>query len=301
MAEAGLLREGESLYDTANIRLMHHLNAALRAHALYKRDVEYIVRGGEVIIVDEFTGRTMPGRRWSDGLHQAVEAKEGVKVREENQTVASITFQNYFRLYAKLSGMTGTADTEAFEFQQIYGLEVVVIPTHKPMIRKDRSDLVFLSELDKFNAILEDISDCVTRGQPVLVGTTSIETSERLALLLASAKIPHEVLNAKQHEREAHIVAEAGPPTWRDGAPTSCSAAARKRRSTRWTIPTRRRSSRYMPTGRSGTIKCSRRAACTSSAPSATNRAASTTSCAAVRAGRAIPARAASICPSRTI
>jgi preprotein translocase subunit SecA len=212
MAETGLLREGESLYDATNIRLMHHLNAALRAHALYKRDVEYIVRQGEVIIVDEFTGRTMPGRRWSDGLHQAVEAKEGVKVREENQTVASITFQNYFRLYSKLSGMTGTADTEAFEFQQIYGLEVVVIPTHKPMIRKDHSDLVFLSEQDKFQAILEDIQDCVKRGQPALVGTTSIETSERLAKLLVGANIPHEVLNAKQHEREAHIVAEAGRP-----------------------------------------------------------------------------------------
>jgi len=212
MAEIGLLREGESLYDATNIRLMHHLNAALRAHSLYKRDVEYIVRQGEVIIVDEFTGRTMQGRRWSDGLHQAVEAKEGVKVREENQTVASITFQNFFRLYSKLSGMTGTADTEAFEFQQIYGLEVVVIPTHKPMIRKDKSDLVFLSEQDKFQAILEDIQECVQRGQPVLVGTTSIDTSERLATLLAAAKIPHEVLNAKQHEREAHIVAEAGRP-----------------------------------------------------------------------------------------
>ena len=212
MAEIGLLREGESLYDATNIRLMHHLNAALRAHALYKRDVEYIVRQGEVIIVDEFTGRTMQGRRWSDGLHQAVEAKEGVKVREENQTVASITFQNFFRLYSKLSGMTGTADTEAFEFQQIYGLEVVVIPTHKPMVRKDKSDLVFLSETDKFQAILEDIQDCVKRGQPVLVGTTSIETSERLAKLLAGANISHEVLNAKQHEREAHIVAEAGRP-----------------------------------------------------------------------------------------
>jgi preprotein translocase subunit SecA len=212
MSEGGLLREGESLYDATNIRLMHHLNAALRAHALYKRDVEYIVRQGEVIIVDEFTGRTMQGRRWSDGLHQAVEAKEGVKVREENQTVASITFQNYFRLYSKLSGMTGTADTEAFEFQQIYGLEVVVIPTHKPMIRMDRSDLVFLSEPDKFQAILEDIEDCVKRGQPVLVGTTSIEASERIAKLLQEQGIPHEVLNAKQHEREAHIVAEAGRP-----------------------------------------------------------------------------------------
>ena len=211
-AASGLLREGESLYDATNIRLMHHLNAALRAHAIYKRDVDYIVRGGEVIIVDEFTGRTMPGRRWSDGLHQAVEAKEDVQVREENQTVASITFQNYFRLYSKLSGMTGTADTEAYEFQEIYGLEVAVIPTHKPMIRKDRSDLVFLSEHDKFNAIFEDIQDCVKRGQPVLVGTTSIEASERLSKLLVTQKIPHQVLNAKQHEREAHIVAEAGRP-----------------------------------------------------------------------------------------
>ena len=212
MAEGGLLREGESLYDAANIRLMHHLNAALRAHALYKRDVEYIVRGGEVIIVDEFTGRTMPGRRWSDGLHQAVEAKEGVRVREENQTVASITFQNYFRLYKKLAGMTGTADTEAPEFMQIYGLEVVVIPTHKPMVRKDNPDFVYLTQKDKFAAIVEDIQDCVTREQPVLVGTTSIETSEFLAGLLQKDKIPHEVLNAKQHEREAHIVAQAGRP-----------------------------------------------------------------------------------------
>ena len=212
MAEGGLLREGESLYDAANIRLMHHLNAALRAHALYKRDVEYIVRGGEVIIVDEFTGRTMPGRRWSDGLHQAVEAKEGVRVREENQTVASITFQNYFRLYKKLAGMTGTADTEAPEFMQIYGLEVVVIPTHKPMVRKDMPDFVYLTQKDKFDAIVEDIKDCVTREQPVLVGTTSIETSEFLAGLLQKDKIAHEVLNAKQHEREAHIVAQAGRP-----------------------------------------------------------------------------------------
>ena len=212
MIESGLLREGESLYDPANIRLMHHLNAALRAHAIYKRDVEYIVRGGEVIIVDEFTGRTMQGRRWSDGLHQAVEAKEGVRVREENQTVASITFQNYFRLYKKLAGMTGTADTEAPEFLQIYGLEVVVIPTHRPMIRKDHSDFVYLTQDDKFKAIIEDIRDCVQREQPVLVGTTSIETSEFLAGLLQKEQIPHEVLNAKQHEREAHIVAQAGRP-----------------------------------------------------------------------------------------
>jgi preprotein translocase subunit SecA len=212
MAEAGLLREGESLYDAANIRLMHHLNAALRAHALYKRDVEYIVRGGEVIIVDEFTGRTMPGRRWSEGLHQAIEAKENVHIREENQTVAQITFQNYFRLYKKLSGMTGTADTEAPEFLQIYGLEVVVIPTHKPMIRKDMPDFVYLTQKDKFQAIIEDIKACVEREQPALVGTTSIETSEFLAELLQKEGIPHQVLNAKQHEREALIVAQAGRP-----------------------------------------------------------------------------------------
>jgi preprotein translocase subunit SecA len=212
MLQSGLLKEGESLYDPANIRLMHHLNAALRAHALYKRDVEYIVRAGEVIIVDEFTGRTMPGRRWSDGLHQAIEAKEDVRVREENQTVASITFQNYFRLYKKLSGMTGTADTEAPEFLQIYGLEVVVIPTHRPMVRKDNADFVYLTQSDKFKAIIEDIRDCVTRQQPVLVGTTSIETSEFLSGLLQKEQVAHQVLNAKQHEREAHIVAQAGRP-----------------------------------------------------------------------------------------
>jgi preprotein translocase subunit SecA len=212
MQESGLLRPGDSLYDAASIRLMHHLNAALRAHALYKRDVEYISRGGEIIIVDEFTGRTMPGRRWSDGLHQAIEAKEGVRIREENQTIASITFQNYFRLYKKLAGMTGTADTEAFEFQQIYGLEVVVVPTHKPMIRRDHPDLVYLNQKDKFGAIIEDIRDCVARRQPVLVGTTSIETSEDLSGRLKESGIGHQVLNAKQHEREAMIIAQAGRP-----------------------------------------------------------------------------------------
>ena len=211
-AEAGLLRDGGSLYDAGNIRLMHHLNASLRAHGIYRKDVEYIVRNDEVIIVDEFTGRTMPGRRWSDGLHQAVEAKEGVEVREENQTIASITFQNFFRMYGTLAGMTGTADTEAYEFQQIYGLEVVVIPTHRPMVRKDHSDLVYLTQKDKFDAIVEDIRDCLARQQPVLVGTTSIETSELLARLLQKEKIAHEVLNAKQHEREAQIVAQAGRP-----------------------------------------------------------------------------------------
>jgi preprotein translocase subunit SecA len=210
--EAQLLQEGQSLYDPANIRLMHHLNAALRAHALYRRDVEYIVRNGEVIIVDEFTGRTMPGRRWSDGLHQAVEAKERVRVREENQTVASITFQNYFRMYGKLAGMTGTADTEAFEFQQIYGLEVVVIPTHKPMVRNDMPDFVYLTAKDKYAAIIEDIRDCAKRQQPALVGTTSVETSEFLSNLLKQEGIEHQVLNAKQHEREALIVTQAGRP-----------------------------------------------------------------------------------------
>ncbi|HSG65239.1 MAG TPA: preprotein translocase subunit SecA, partial [Gammaproteobacteria bacterium] len=209
---AGLISSGQSLYDPANIRLMHHLNAALRAHALFRREVEYIVNEGEIVIVDEFTGRTMPGRRWSDGLHQAIEAKEGVRVKEENQTVASITFQNYFRLYRKLAGMTGTADTEAYEFQQIYGLEVVVIPTHMPMIREDAADLVYLTQNDKFEAIIEDIKDCHERGQPVLVGTTSIETSEFLSGLLKKTGIKHEVLNAKYHAREAEIVIQAGRP-----------------------------------------------------------------------------------------
>jgi len=212
MTKAGLLQPGESLYDAANIKLMHHLMAALRAHAMYQRDVDYIVKDGEIVIVDEFTGRTMPGRRWSDGLHQAVEAKEGVRVKEENQTIASITFQNFFRMYQKLAGMTGTADTEAFEFQSIYGLEVVVIPTHRPMVRADHPDLVFLNQNDKFEAIIEDIVDCRERGQPVLVGTTSIENSELLSGFLKKKKIPHQVLNAKQHEREAKVVEDAGRP-----------------------------------------------------------------------------------------
>src|SRR6185369_17085384 len=212
LAEHGLLKEGTSLYESANISLMHHLNAALRALTLFQKDQQYVVQNGEVIIVDEFTGSLMAGRRWSDGLHQAVEAKEGVQIQAENQTLASITFQNYFRMYGKLSGMTGTADTEAYEFQQIYGLETVVIPTHRPMVRKDMNDLVFKTADEKHAAIIADIKDCAKRGQPVLVGTTSIEASELLSGLLDKEKLPHNVLNAKQHAREAEIVIEAGRP-----------------------------------------------------------------------------------------
>ena len=208
----GLLGPGESLYSSAQLNLVHHVLAALRAHTLFQRDVDYMVRDNEVIIVDEHTGRAMPGRRWSDGLHQAVEAKEGVRIQHESQTLASTTFQNYFRLYSKLSGMTGTADTEAFEFRQIYGLDVVVIPTHKPMVRKDHNDLVFLTMQEKYDAIVEDVQDCRSRGQPVLIGTASIESSERLSKELDRTGIAHNVLNAKQHEREAEVVAQAGKP-----------------------------------------------------------------------------------------
>ena len=210
LTERGMIPQGQSLYSGQNILLMHHLQAALRAHVLFKRDQHYVVQNGEVIIVDEFTGRLMPGRRWSEGLHQAVEAKEGVKINQENQTFASITFQNYFRMYEKLAGMTGTADTEAYEFQDIYGLETVVIPTHKKMIRDDQQDKVFRTVEEKYRAIVEDIKDCNKRGQPVLLGTTSIENSEALSQLLHKEGIEHNVLNAKQHEREAQIVLEAG-------------------------------------------------------------------------------------------
>ncbi len=212
MVEHGLMTEGSSLYDATNIRLMHYLTASLRGHVLFKKDVDYIVANNEVVIVDEFTGRIMPGRRWSEGLHQAIEAKEHVAIQNENQTLASITFQNYFRLYEKLSGMTGTADTEAFELNKIYGLEVVVIPTHRNMIRRDLGDVVFLTTDEKYIAVADDIKECVSRGQPVLVGTTSIENSERLSELLNKQGIKHEVLNAKQHEREAHIIEQAGMP-----------------------------------------------------------------------------------------
>ncbi|MBF23986.1 MAG: preprotein translocase subunit SecA [Pusillimonas sp.] len=212
LSRLGLLPEGESLYDPRHITLIHHLMVALRAHNLFFRDQHYVVTDNEVVIVDEFTGRLMVGRRWSDGLHQAVEAKEGVTIQNENQTLASITFQNYFRMYDKLAGMTGTADTEAYEFQEIYGLETVIIPTNKPMIRVDQNDQVFKTDNEKYNAILADMKDCQERGQPVLVGTTSIENSERLSSMLKREKLAHEVLNAKQHAREAEIVAEAGKP-----------------------------------------------------------------------------------------
>ncbi|MBI3525808.1 MAG: preprotein translocase subunit SecA [Betaproteobacteria bacterium] len=212
LARLGMLPEGGSLYEPANILLMHHLYAALRAHNLFLRDQQYVVQDGEVIIVDEFTGRLMSGRRWSDGLHQAVEAKEGVAVQNENQTLASITFQNYFRMYGKLSGMTGTADTEAYEFHQIYNLETVVVPTHRPMVRDDRMDQIYRTAAEKYTAIIADIKDCQQRGQPVLVGTTSIENSELLSGMLDKEKLPHQVLNAKQHAREAEIIVQAGRP-----------------------------------------------------------------------------------------
>jgi preprotein translocase subunit SecA len=212
LAEAGLLEEGSSLYDAHNITMMHHLNAALRARTLYHRDQQYVVQNGEVIIVDEFTGRLMAGRRWSDGLHQAVEAKEGVEIQRENQTLASITFQNYFRMYKKLAGMTGTADTEAYEFHQIYNLETVIIPTHRAMVRIDRMDQVFRTSRERYLAVVNDIKECYERGQPVLVGTTSIENSELISGILEKESLPHNVLNAKQHAREAEIVTQAGRP-----------------------------------------------------------------------------------------
>jgi len=212
LSQTGLLAEGASLYDAANITLMHHLYASLRAHHIYHRDQHYVVQNGEVIIVDEFTGRLMTGRRWSDGLHQAVEAKEGVQIQAENQTLASVTFQNYFRMYGKLGGMTGTADTEAYEFQEIYGLETVVIPPNRPTVRRDELDLVYKTDQEKYNAVIEDIRDCHKRGQPVLVGTTSVANSEKIAEMLDKVGLPHQVLNAKQHAREADIIAQAGRP-----------------------------------------------------------------------------------------
>ena len=292
---------------------MHHLYAALRAHALFHRDQHYVVQNGEVVIVDEFTGRLMSGRRWSDGLHQAVEAKEGVPIQRENQTLASITFQNYFRMYDKLAGMTGTADTEAFEFQQIYHLETVVIPTHMPMVRRDENDQVFRTFQEKVDAIIADIKDCHERGQPVLVGTTSIENSELLSGHLEKEKLPHQVLNAKQHAREAEIVAQAGRPkaitiaTNMAGRGTDIVLGGAieplilKLREDE-TLPPAEKEAQIgscAPSGRSGTTRWSPPAGCTSSAPSATSRGASTTSCAAAPAARAIRARRASTCRSR--
>jgi preprotein translocase subunit SecA len=312
LASAGLLPDGGSLYDASNILMIHHLYAALRAHNLFLRDQQYVVQNGEVIIVDEFTGRLMSGRRWSDGLHQAVEAKEGVRIQNENQTLASITFQNYFRMYGKLSGMTGTADTEAYEFQQIYGLETVVIPTNQPMRRTDNNDQVFRTAKEKHAAIVADIRGCRERGQPVLVGTTSIENSELLSALLDHEKLPHQVLNAKQHAREAEIVREAGRPgmitiaTNMAGRGTDIvlggsieKQISRSVTTKRWPRPTaRRRSPRSGHSGRSCTTRSWRRAACTSSARNGMSRGGSTTSCAAVRVARAIPGRRASTSPS---
>ena len=309
LSAQGLLPEGASLYDPANITLMHHLYAALRANHLYHRDQHYVVQDGEVIIVDEFTGRLMSGRRWSDGLHQAVEAKEGVHIQAENQTLASITFQNYFRLYARLAGMTGTADTEAYEFQEIYGLETVVIPPNKPSRRDDQLDRVYKTTREKYEAAIKDIRDCYERGQPVLVGTTSIENSEIIDELLKKENLPHQVLNAKQHAREAEIVAQAGRPkmitiaTNMAGRGTdivlggnvekaveaveadeSLDAAAKQQKiaelRAQW-----QKDHELIVVGR---------AACASSPPSATSRAASTTSCAAAPAARATRAPRAS-------
>lgn len=304
LGHAGMIAEGASLYDPANITLVHHLYAALRANNLYHRDQHYVVQNGEIVIVDEFTGRLMAGRRWSDGLHQAVEAKEGVAIQAENQTMASITFQNYFRLYGKLAGMTGTADTEAYEFQEIYGLETVVIPPNRPSRRDDQLDRVYKTTREKYEAAIRDIRECHERGQPVLVGTTSIENSEIIDELLNKEELPHQVLNAKQHEREADIVAQAGRPgmitiaTNMAGRGTDIVLGGNIESRSRPSRPTNpcpnpsasSASSNCAPTGRSSTTRSRPWAACASSPPSAMSRAASTTSCAAARADRVIRA-----------
>ena len=304
----GLLPEGESLYHAINLGLLHHVHTALRAHHLFHRDVEYIVQNGQVVLIDEHTGRTMAGRRLSEGLHQAIEAKEGVHIQSESQTLASTTFQNYFRLYGKLAGMTGTADTEAFEFRQIYGLDVVVIPTNKPTIRKDLNDLVYLTKEEKFEAMVVDIQSCTEKGAPVLVGTASIETSEELSSFLQKQNIAHQVLNAKYHEREAEIIAQAGRPGDGDhrdqhGGPRHRYRARRQPRGgarAARRMRRRNRSRRCVPNGSSATSACWTRAACTSSVPNATSRAASITSCAAARGARAIRACRASTCRWKT-
>ena len=309
LQQNSILGEGESLYAAGNIALLSHVYAALRAHKLYQKDVDYIVKDGEVvIIVDEHTGRTMEGRRWSEGLHQAVEAKEGVNIQNENQTLASITFQNYFRLYEKLSGMTGTADTEAFEFQHIYGLETVVIPTNKPMIRDDRADLVYLSAAEKYDAIIKDIVDCQERGQPVLVGTISIETSEYLSQLLREKKIKHKVLNAKFHAQEAEIVAEAGVP----GAVTIATNMAGRGTDIvlggNWQAEVAKKEgitdsevaaikAKWAETHEKVQVKP---VVCISLVPSVTNPAVSTTSCVVVPVVRVMPVLHASTCPWTT-
>ncbi len=305
----------ENLYDPRNILLLHHANQGLRAHTLFKRDVDYVVKDGEVIIVDEFTGRLMPGRRWSDGLHQAVEAKENVKIESENQTLATITFQNYFRMYKKLSGMTGTADTESVEFKEIYHLDVVVIPTNQPMIRIDNHDVVYKTEDEKFDAVIEEIRDCNERGQPVLVGTVSIEKSERVADKLKKTGVKHFVLNAKNHEREAEIVAQAGrfgavtistnmagrgTDIVLGGNPEFMAADGSRHQGARPIRISRQHSRSTSSNARASAKKCSRPAACTSSAPSVTSRGASTTSCAAGRDARATPVRHDFTCRSRT-
>ena len=308
LLDAGLLVEGASLYDAANITLMHHLYAALRAHHLFNKDQHYVVQQGEVVIVDEFTGRLMSGRRWSDGLHQAVEAKEGVHIQAENQTLASITFQNYFRMYGKLSGMTGTADTEAFEFQSIYGLETTVIPPNRVMLRKDQLDLVYKTAAEKYQAIINDIQECHGRGQPVLVGTTSIENSELIAQMLTKAKLPHQVLNAKQHAREADIVAQAGRPgmvtiaTNMAGRGTDIVLGGNVEKDIQLIeadesldhAAKEAKIAASKPTSRRSTPRSRSWVACASSPPNATSRAASTTSCAAAPVARATRAPRAS-------
>ena len=294
LTQMGLLQENDSLYSAANISLMHHLMAALRAHTLFHKDQHYVIQDGEIVIVDEFTGRLMAGRRWSEGLHQAVEAKEGVEIKRENQTLASITFQNYFRLYSKLSGMTGTADTEAFEFQSIYNLETVIIPTNRPVQRKDFNDQIFRSAEEKFEAVVKDIAECHKNGQPVLVGTTSIENSELVSDLLHKAGLPHNVLNAKEHEREALIVAQAG----KVGAITVATNMAG--RGTDIVLGGNLKHQIEAIHADETLSEQQKQAVCTLSVQNATKAAVSTTNCAVVQAVRATQAPAVSTCRLKT-
>lgn len=314
LTQMGLLQENDSLYSAANISLMHHLMAALRAHTLFHKDQHYVIQDGEIVIVDEFTGRLMAGRRWSEGLHQAVEAKEGVEIKRENQTLASITFQNYFRLYSKLSGMTGTADTEAFEFQSIYNLETVIIPTNRPVQRKDFNDQIFRSAEEKFEAVVKDIAECHKNGQPVLVGTTSIENSELVSRLLHEAGLPHNVLNAKEHEREALIVAQAGKvgaitvATNMAGRGTDIVLGGNLKHQIEAihadeTLSEQQNKRKFPPlkaAGKPNTTKLWPQAVCTLSVRNATKAAVSTTNCAVVQAVRATQAPAVSTCRLKT-